>query len=292
MAIQPLAAERLPLSGLRRRYAVRHRKGFDRHNPGWLTFARRLRERDLAPVLADLTRRFYRNDGEPPTSEALPPEPPESPESPQPPQPPIEERSGTWSCAACGNEYDPAYGDPLGEVAPDTAFAALPPVGAARYATARSPTINPAARPGPAPGTDRQTLIRLAQGRVLRVLICPVPATDNRVISVGVTSRGDEPMKIPILIEVTEDHRFRATGGEPFAAAVEGDTPEAALDKMRRGILERMAQGGRIAALDLPGGSNPWHQVFGMFQDDPLFDEWQQAINDNRRIVNDSEEGA
>ena len=65
-------------------------------------------------------------------------------------------------------------------------------------------------------------------------------------------------MKIPILIEVTEDHRFRATGGEPFAAAVEADTPEAALDKMRRGVVERMAQGARIAALDLPGGSNPW----------------------------------
>ena len=121
VAIQPLAAERLPLSGLRRRYAVRHREGFDRHNPGWLTFARRLRERDLAAALADLTRRFYRDDGEPPTSDALPPE------SPEPPQPPVEERSATWSCAACGNEYDPAYGDPLGEVAPGTAFAALPP---------------------------------------------------------------------------------------------------------------------------------------------------------------------
>lgn len=65
----------------------------------------------------DLTRRFYRDDDELPTSEAVPPEPPE---------PPVEERSGTWSCASCGNEYDPAYGDPLGEVAPDTAFAALP----------------------------------------------------------------------------------------------------------------------------------------------------------------------
>ena len=71
VAIQPLAAERLPLSGLRRRYAVRHREGFDRHNPGWLTFARRLRERDLAAALADLTRRFYRDDGEPPTSDAF-----------------------------------------------------------------------------------------------------------------------------------------------------------------------------------------------------------------------------
>ena len=72
VAIQPLTHERLPLSGLRRLYAVRHREGFDRHNPGWLTFALRLRERDLANALAALTRRFYRDDGEPPTSAELP----------------------------------------------------------------------------------------------------------------------------------------------------------------------------------------------------------------------------
>ena len=43
------------------------------------------------------------------------------------------------------------------------------------------------------------------------------------------------PMKIPILIEATEDQRFRATGGEPFASAVEADTPEAALDEIKKG---------------------------------------------------------
>ena len=78
VAIQPLSDERLPFSRLRRRYAVRHREGFDRHNPGWLTYARRLRERDLAASLATLTRRFYRDDGEPPAA-ALPAEPPEPP---------------------------------------------------------------------------------------------------------------------------------------------------------------------------------------------------------------------
>ena len=114
VAVEPLADERLPFSRLRRRYAVRHREGFDRHHPGWLTFARRLRERDLAAALAALARRYYRDDGEPPPSEA------------PAPQPPAEQRSGIRSCAACGNEYDPAYGDPLGEVAPGTAFAALP----------------------------------------------------------------------------------------------------------------------------------------------------------------------
>lgn len=99
-------------------------------------------------------------------------------------------------------------------------------------------------------------------------------------------------MKIPILIEATEDQRFRATGGEPFASAVEADTPEAALDEIRKGIVARVARGGRIEVLDLPADSNPWHEGFGMFRDDPLFDDWQQAISDNRRIVDDSAEGA
>lgn len=42
-------------------------------------------------------------------------------------------------------------------------------------------------------------------------------------------------MKIPILIEATEDQRFRATGGGPFASSVEADTPKAALDEMKTG---------------------------------------------------------
>ena len=170
VAIQHLADERLPLSCLRRRYAVRHREGFDRHNPGWLTFARRLRERDLAAALADLTRRFYRDDSEPPASAELPPEPP------------VDERAGTWSCAACGNEYDPAYGDPLGEVAPGAAFAACPPAGAAgmRQPAYRLPT--PAARPGPGPATDRQPLIRLAatDAKLQVLLIDKLPRGNQR----------------------------------------------------------------------------------------------------------------
>ena len=35
--------------------------------------------------------------------------------------------------------------------------------------------------------------------------------------------------------------------------------------------------------LDLPRGVNPWLEADGMFRDDPLFDDWQQAISDYRR---------
>ena len=146
VAIQPLADERSLLSGLRRRYAVRHREGFDRHNPGWLTFARRLRERDLAPALADLTRRFYRDDGEPPTSEALPPEPSRrsrrSRSAPESGRAPPAATSTTPRTATRSAKWHPA-----------PRSRRCPPAGATRFATARPPTTNPCRAPRPSPRT-------------------------------------------------------------------------------------------------------------------------------------------
>ena len=52
------------------------------------------------------------------------------------------------------------------------------------------------------------------------------------------------------------------------------------------------ASGAPMDALGQPGDLNPWHVGFGMFRDDPLFDDWQHAIIDNRHIVDDSAEGA
>ena len=88
------------------------------------------------------------------------------------------------------------------------------------------------------------------------------------------------------VIETTSQQRYRATGGEPFVGSVEAETPEAALEKMKQLIDDRVAQGARIAALDLPNGANPWLDGAGMFRDDPLFDDWQGVIPDYRRKAN------
>ena len=73
---------------------------------------------------------------------------------------------------------------------------------------------------------------------------------------------------------------------------MEADTLEAALDEIKRRIVARVERGGRIEVVDVPEGSNPWHEGFGMFRDDPLYDDWQEAISDNRRITDDTAEGA
>ncbi len=95
-------------------------------------------------------------------------------------------------------------------------------------------------------------------------------------------------MRIPILIEPISDDRYRATGSEPFVGSVEAETPDAALAKMRQLIVDRLSRGACIAALDLPHVANPWLEGAAIFRDDPLFDDWQQAIADYRRDANQS----
>jgi hypothetical protein len=43
---------------------------------------------------------------------------------------------------------------------------------------------------------------------------------------------------------------------------------------------------GGPAAVHSPQRANPWLAGAGLFRDDPLFDEWQQAIAEYRREVN------
>ena len=97
-----------------------------------------------------------------------------------------------------------------------------------------------------------------------------------------------KPMKIPILIETTSEQRYRATACEPFVGSAEADTPQAVLEMMKQQIDDRVAQGACFATLELPDADNPWLEGAGMFPDEPLFDDWQQAMVDYRRAANQS----
>ena len=98
-------------------------------------------------------------------------------------------------------------------------------------------------------------------------------------------------MKISVLIEAVSGRRYRATGGEPFGGSAEGETPEAALLEMKRRIEDRVANGARIATVDLTETRSLPVAGPGMFRDSPLFDAWQQAMADYRRSVDDSPDG-
>jgi hypothetical protein len=99
-------------------------------------------------------------------------------------------------------------------------------------------------------------------------------------------------MQIPILIEPVTGNGFRSRGGEPFALSAEGATREEVLTKLREQLQCRLRDGAEVVTLDVAGKtpSNPWIEFAGMFKDDPYFDEWQQAIAENRRKMDEDPE--
>jgi hypothetical protein len=98
-------------------------------------------------------------------------------------------------------------------------------------------------------------------------------------------------MKIPILIEPIANDGFRATGGPPFDVTAQGTTPEEALARLREAIGHRMVEGSVLVPLESDvSEANPWTAVTGIFRDEPLFDEWQEAIAEYRRKVDEDQD--
>lgn len=94
-------------------------------------------------------------------------------------------------------------------------------------------------------------------------------------------------MQIPVLVEPVAGNGYRARGGEPFAFTVEGATRDEALRKLREAIQGRLVGGAEFVSLEVTETENPWLRMEGIYKDDPLFDEWQRAIAEYRKQVDD-----
>lgn len=92
-------------------------------------------------------------------------------------------------------------------------------------------------------------------------------------------------MDIPVLIEAVEKNGYRASSGSPFALSAEGTTPDEAMNNLQQLIQARLNAGGEIRALHLSVPSNPWLRLAGILPDDPLFDDFEQAIARRRQEI-------
>ena len=90
-------------------------------------------------------------------------------------------------------------------------------------------------------------------------------------------------MQLSVLVEPVPGEGYRASGGEPFALVAEGATRDDALRNLRSLIEERVSAGAEIVTLDIPAAGHPWLPFAGMFRDDPLVEEWKQAMAEFRR---------
>jgi len=92
-------------------------------------------------------------------------------------------------------------------------------------------------------------------------------------------------MEIPVLIEPIANNGYRARSGDPFALMAEGATRDEALHKFRDLLASQLVNGAEIVPLEVPAREHPLDRFAGMFADDPYFDDWQQAMAEYRRQV-------
>jgi hypothetical protein len=94
-------------------------------------------------------------------------------------------------------------------------------------------------------------------------------------------------MQIPILIEAVAGNGYRSRGGEPYALSAEGATREEVLAKLQEQLQARLKAGAAIVPLEVPAEPHPLARFVGIFKDDPLIDDWKQAMADYRRQIDE-----
>lgn len=97
-------------------------------------------------------------------------------------------------------------------------------------------------------------------------------------------------MQVLILIEPTEDGRFRAKVGEPFGVSAEGKSAEEAAQKVQTILQDRLRTGSRLALLELgnrsPTTPPPLH-LEPLPGEDRFFQNMREAIAENRQQENE-----
>jgi hypothetical protein len=97
-------------------------------------------------------------------------------------------------------------------------------------------------------------------------------------------------VQIPIVVERIENNGYRARSGEPFALTAEGQTADLAAKNLEDLIAIRVKDAVKVMTLEVPGNSHPWMPMAGMYENDPLFDEWQAIIAERRRLEDAGQE--
>lgn len=92
-------------------------------------------------------------------------------------------------------------------------------------------------------------------------------------------------MELPVLIEKVGTSGY--TARDPFGRSAAGRTADEAVANLRVVVT---AAGGRFVRVDVPE-PHPLDGWIGIFKDNPMFDEWTAAIEENRK-QRDAEDAA
>ena|SRR5690348_538675 len=93
-------------------------------------------------------------------------------------------------------------------------------------------------------------------------------------------------MQIDVFIDPVAKNLYRATSGPPFPFSAEGESPHEAVQKLRKLIQDRLNAGATIVQLDVPAQVSRIAHFAGSWKpDDPLIEQWRQAVEEYRQQV-------
>jgi hypothetical protein len=117
----------------------------------------------------------------------------------------------------------------------------------------------------------------------------PAKASGDTIRNAAITT-GVPAMQIPVLIEPIDGNGFRARGGGPLELTVEAPTRQQALAKLKEELQARLRNGAEIVSLELASDPHPLAEFVGMFKDDPMIEDWKEAMADYRRKIDEKPE--
>jgi hypothetical protein len=83
-------------------------------------------------------------------------------------------------------------------------------------------------------------------------------------------------MELAVLVERVGTNGY--TARDPFGRSATGPTADEAVANLRTVLT---AAGGQVVQLQV--SPHPTHEWIGVFKDNPMFDDWSAAIEENRR---------
>ncbi|HEY1381344.1 MAG TPA: hypothetical protein VGF55_31375 [Gemmataceae bacterium] len=95
-------------------------------------------------------------------------------------------------------------------------------------------------------------------------------------------------MDIPVLVDPLPGGRYLARCGEPINLSADGDSQDAAVLKLHDLLTQRLTSGSRLTVIQVP--SVPPPSPAGILKDNPLYDEWREAMAEYRRQVDADED--
>jgi hypothetical protein len=99
-------------------------------------------------------------------------------------------------------------------------------------------------------------------------------------------------VEVPVIIEPVTGNGYRATGagGLSVGLSAEGTTATEAIDRLAEQVRTRLHAGATITDLSVEAAAIPTKQDAGYLRDDPLYGPWREAMEENRRKLDEDPE--